>query len=326
MPRSLSGVREGEFDTIEVTEKITAQDVETQGKITAQDLETQGSFLHTGATAPLFNTLKVGENPTEPAGSVVLRVDGDISCANFVTTGIEHTLTFTLADGVTTKTYDGSTDVTLTATEMTPAGGPSTLTVTRGGNSYQSYDTTADRTIDIPVLPTLTLQHGSTTVGTYSTSDQTLVIPRPVTATLTHSSAQTINVDDDPSLLMSGYGLTLSNLPSNTKVKVDVQMWISNPTSSLEEVFLALTTSKTSHAGNYVREVFWEADPDEQGLATYSKVLTLSGTVNIGLAVDTKDQDYGLIVKLGGDFPDVVMTATIVDDTSTTYSAPGGGF
>ena len=80
---------------------------------------------------------------------------------------------------------------------------------------------------------------------------------------------------------MSGYGLTLSNLPSNTKVKVDVQMWISNPTSSLEEVFLALTTSKTSLASNYVREVFWEADPDEQGLATYSKVLTLSGTVNI---------------------------------------------
>ena len=74
------------------------------------------------------------------------------SCANFVTTGIEHTLTFTLADGVTTKTYDGSTDVTLSATEMTPTTTPSTLT----------------------------LQHGSTSVGTYSTTDQTLTIPRTV--------------------------------------------------------------------------------------------------------------------------------------------------
>eukprot|EP01043_Picozoa_sp_COSAG02_P058326 COSAG02_NODE_7240_length_3100_cov_5.876708_3_plen_296_part_00 len=295
MPRSLSGVREGEFDTIEVTEKMTAQDLETQGKITAQDLETQGSFSHTGSTAPLFNTLRVGQNPTEPAGSVVLKVDGDISCANFVTTGIEHTLSFTLADGVTTKTYDGSTDVTLTATEMTPAATPSTLT----------------------------LQHGSTSVGTYSATDQTLTIPRTVVASLTHSSAQSIDIDDAPQLLMSGYGITLANLPSNTQVKVDVQMWISNPTSSLEEVFLALTTSKTSLVSNYVREVFWEADPDEQGLATYSKVLTLSGTVNIGLAVDTKDQEYGLIVKLGGDFPDVVMSATIVDHTSTTYSSGG---
>ena len=296
MPRSLSGVREGEFDTIEVTEKMTAQDVETQGKITAQDLETQGSFSHTGTTAPLFSTLKVGQNPTEPAGSVVLRVDGDISCANFVTTGIEHTLTFTLADGVTTKTYDGSTDVTLTATEMTPTTTPSTLT----------------------------LKHGSSTVGTYSTSNQTLTIPRPVTATLTHSTPQTIAIDDAPVLLMSGYGLTLSNLASNTKVKVDVQAWISNSTSTLEEIFLALTTSKTSHASNYVRELFWEADPSEQGLATYSKVLTLSGTVNIGLALDSKDNAFsGLEVRLGGIYPDVLMTATIVDDTSTTYSSGG---
>ena len=31
MPRSLSGVREGEFDTIEVTEKMTAQDVRASG-------------------------------------------------------------------------------------------------------------------------------------------------------------------------------------------------------------------------------------------------------------------------------------------------------
>ena len=85
---------------------------------------------------------------------------------------------------------------------------------------------------------------------------------------------------------------------------------------------MALTTSKTSHASNYVRDIFWEADPNEMGLATYSKVLTLSGTVNIGLALDSKDDAAsGLRVILGDFYPDVVMTATIVDDTSTTYVA-----
>ena len=323
MPRSLSGVRSGEFDTIEVTEKVTAQDLETQGKITAQDLETQGSFSHTGATAPLFSTLRIGQNPAEPAGSVVLKVDGDISCANFVTTGIEHTLAFTLADGVTTKTYDGSADVTLTATEMTPAPTtPSTLTVTRGGNSYQSYDTLADTAIDIPVLPTLTLKQGTTTLGTYSTADTTIAIATPIVATLTHSSTQSIDIDDNPSLVHSGYGLTLTNLPSNTKVKVDVQVWVANPTSTKEEVFVALTKSKTSFSTNYAREVALELPATSQKLATYSKVLTLSGTCHIGLAVDTKDPETGVNIKLGGDFPDVIMSATIVDHTSTTYVAP----
>jgi hypothetical protein len=220
MPRSLSGVRSGEFDTIEVTEKMTAQDLETQGKITAQDLETQGSFSHMGATAPLFSTLKLGPEPEEPQGNVRLVIDGDFKCSNLVTTGIEKTVTFTLADGVTTKTYDGSADVTLTATEMTPTPTtPKKLTVTRGGNSYKSYNTLADTTINIPVLPTLTLKQGTATLGTYSTTDTTITVPTPIVATLTHGNTQTIDIDDNPSLVYSGYGLTLTNLPSNTKVK-----------------------------------------------------------------------------------------------------------
>ncbi len=51
-------------------------------------------------------------------------------------------------------------------------------------------------------------------------------------------------------------------------------------------------------------------------------MLTLSGTVNIGVAVDTKDEEYGVVVQYGGDFPDVILTATLVDDTTTSV---GGG-
>ena len=52
-----------------------------------------------------------------------------------------------------------------------------------------------------------------------------------------------------------------------------------------------LTTSKTSFSTNYAREVALELPAYSQKLATYSKVLTLSGTCNIGLAVDTKDPE-----------------------------------
>ena len=49
MPRSLSGVKSGVFDTLEVSETVQLSDLHTSGKIVAQDLETQGSFSHTGA-------------------------------------------------------------------------------------------------------------------------------------------------------------------------------------------------------------------------------------------------------------------------------------
>ena len=329
MPRSLSGVRSGEFDTIEVTEKVTAQDLETQGKITAQDLETQGSFSHTGATAPLFSTLRIGQNPAEPAGSVVLKVDGDISCANFVTTGIEHTLAFTLADGVTTKTYDGSADVTLTATEMTPAPTtPSTLTVTRGGNSYQSYDTLADTAIDIPVLPTLTLKQGTTTLGTYSTADTTITVPtppRPTVASLTHSSNQAFDVTETTTLLMSGYGLTLTPTAS-TSYLIEVQVFVRNATAHSEELTLTLTDDTESVSNHHTAHTIFLNKIASKQLLKYQTVLTLaSGTHEVGLAFHTEDDDDGNNITLvfGGVFPDVIMSATVIDHSSTQYSTGG---
>ena len=293
MPRSLSGVKSGVFDTLEVSETVQLSDLHTSGKIVAQDLETQGSFSHTGSTPAEFDQLTVG---TSPANEGLLTVNGSIACGSISSTGLEAPLTFTLPDD-STVVYNGGTARAVTI----PA------------------------PVSLPTFRSLTLKHGQTTVGTFDpvgATNASLVVPRSLTATLTSATTQTVNVNDSPSLVHSGFGLSLGTLASNTKVKVDVQMCLSNPTSSTEEFFVALTTSKTSHATNYVRKFAKMLKPDDLKIVRFSAMLTLSGTANIGLAVDTKDEDYGVVVQYGGDFPDVILTATLVDDATTTV---GGG-
>ena len=282
MPRSLSGVKSGDFDTLEVSDKMTTN-----------DLETQGTFSHTGSTPAVFDQMTVG---TAPANEGLLTVNGNIACSAITTTGLEAPLTFTLPDDSTTV-YNGGTARTVTI----PA------------------------PVSLPTFRTMTLKHGATTVGTFDpvgSVNPTLVVPRTVTATLTSDTAQTANVNDSPALVYSGFGVTLASLQSGTKVKVDVQMCVSNPTSSTEEFFVALTTSKTSAASEYVRTFAKKLNPDDLKIVQLSAMLTLSGTVNIGVAVDTKDEEYGVVVQYGGDFPDVILTATLVDDTTTSV---GGG-
>ena len=282
MPRSLSGVKSGDFDTLEVSDKMTTN-----------DLETQGTFSHTGSTPAVFDQMTVG---TAPANEGLLTVNGNIACSAITTTGLEAPLTFTLPDDSTTV-YNGGTARTVTI----PA------------------------PVSLPTFRTMTLKHGATTVGTFDpvgSVNPTLVVPRTVTATLTSDTAQTANVNDSPALVYSGFGVTLASLQSGTKVKVDAQMCVSNPTSSTEEFFVALTTSKTSAASEYVRKFAKKLNPDDLKIVQLSAMLTLSGTVNIGVAVDTKDEEYGVVVQYGGDFPDVILTATLVDDTTTSV---GGG-
>lgn len=291
MPRSLSGVRSGEFDTIEVTEKMTAH-----------DLETQGSFSHTGTTAPHFQKLKLGQTPDEPEGSVRLVIDGDMKCSNFVTTGIEKTVTFSLADG-STKTYNGSADVTLSASEMTPTPTtPSTLTITQGGATLGTYDTSAPGpTINIPSPP-----------------------PSPIVASLTHSSDQSVAVSETPTLLMSGFGVTLTPTAS-TNYLIEVQLFAEESSGNNEELTLTLTqdTSNTN-AQHASHTVFFEKNVKQ--LISYRTVLTLSsGTHEVGLAFNTEPDNDSNAARLlfGGDYPDVVMSATVVNHTSTTYSSGG---
>ena len=278
--RSLSGLKTAEFDTLDVTDKITAQ-----------DLETQGTFAHTGATPAEFDTMTVGT-----LGNVnsVLTINGSVLCTgDITTTGLHHVLKFAASDGSLLATYDGGAETTFTAPSPPAAATPSVLSfgyLDGGTHSPASYDTTAARAIKIP---------------------------RTLTTSLTATTQQSVNISDAPALVKSGFGLTFGSLPTDTKVKVDVQMFIANPTSSTEEFFVALTSSTTAVSPHHAREVVWQASPDEIGLVQYSKVLTLSGAASIGLAVDTKDQEYGCYVYYGGDFPDVILSATVVD-----YVAP----
>ena len=74
MGRSLSGIKSGEFDTLEVTDKMTAN-----------DLETQGVFTHTGSTPAEFDRMTVG---TAPANEGLLTVNGNIACSAISTSGL----------------------------------------------------------------------------------------------------------------------------------------------------------------------------------------------------------------------------------------------
>jgi hypothetical protein len=206
---------------------------------------------------------------------------------------------------------------------------PKKLTVTRGGNSYKSYNTLADTAIDIPVLPTLTLKQGTATLGTYSTTDTTITVPtppRPTMASLTHSSDQSATVSETTTLLMSGYGLTLTPTAS-TSYLIEVQVFVQNSTANnnSEELTLTLTTDTESVSNHHAADTIFFAKSGKQ-LLKYQTVLTLaSGTHEVGLAFHMEDDDDGNNVSLlfGGDFPDVIMSATEVDHSSTQYSTGG---
>lgn len=64
MPRTLSGLKTGDFDTLEVADKF----------------EAKGEMIHSGETPPEFQHLKVGTNaPDIPEGSnIALSVGGSI--------------------------------------------------------------------------------------------------------------------------------------------------------------------------------------------------------------------------------------------------------
>ena len=321
MPRSLSGVREGEFDTIEVTEKMTTS-----------DLETTGRFQHTAndANRPAeFSYLNIGE--TGDTG-VRLRVFGSLEVTGATTTsGLEAALTFKDSDGTVIETYDGGEvkDFQL----PTPAT-PSTLTFKdSNGSVLETYNGSSTKDFQLPATSTLTLQHGSTSVGTYSTADQTLTIPRTVVASLTKSDSNGVVVGESTVLLQSGFGFTLTPT-ATTSYLIQVQVYVDNSTANNEELTLTLTNDTESFNNHHIADTIFFGKSGKQ-LINYRTVLTLSsGTHEVGLAFHTEDDNDGNNVYLlfGGDYPDVVMSATIVDHTSTTYSAPapapspGGGF
>ena len=79
-------------------------------------------------------------------------------------------------------------------------------------------------------------------------------------------------------------------------------------------MILTLTTSRTSAAYSHAEDIVFVGKA-EQHLVQYKKVLTLSsGTHQVGIAVKEDDSYDGnnMSIKYGGDFPDLMMSATTV--------------
>ena len=335
MPRTLSGLKTGEFDTLEVSDLF----------------ELRGQMIHSGADAPRFALLKVGTNPPDPTASTVLSVDGDIKCTGIVSSDgslLDQPLTFSRTSGTNWTediVYDGGTALTV----KIPS--PNTLTINQGSSALGTYDTTADATITIPIN-TLTVTQGSSTLGTYdTTANSTIDIPEPEepdsprTLTVQQGAAPAMNTYDTTadvtitipkiyydvlggsgsssadigytaSLLSSGFGVSLTSLPSSSKVLVEVQMYLDNSDTYSDHVFyLNLTQSKTSASSVHDREFVAAIPSSKITLVRYSKVLTLSGNVDIGLAMDLSTYPYPgstIVSRWGGLYPDLLMTATVL--------------
>ena len=272
MPRTLSGLKTGEFDTIDVSDSINTQ-----------NLQTTGQFSHTGSAPAEFDTMTVGP----PGGSgVKLTVNGNIACSQMTTTGLEADLTFQHTGDTATaaNTYDGGTARSIDFGK---------LTLTKGGATVGQYEplSASDTTLNIP----------ETSIPAFPVSYH---------ASLTHASAQSFSVDETATLISSGFGITLTPATS-TSYLVEVQSWCENDTSNSETLTLTLTQSKTSAAAAHDSSAVFEGKVSK-ALVVYRKVLTLSaGTHHIGLAFNTEDDDNGdnCLIYYGGEYPDVVMTA-----------------
>ena len=370
MPRTLSGLRTGEFDTLEVS----------------------GQMIHSGDAAAQFGRLKVGDGPDEPTDSTVLMVDGDIQCTGILSSDgslFDKPLTFSRTSGTDWTediNYDGGTAVTVkiptpqtltinhgsnplgtydttgnTTIDIPEADTPHTLTITQGVSTLGTYNTTGDTTINIPEPDSphlLTITQGVSTLGTYnttatstidipepeepdsprtltvqqgaapamntydSTADVTITIPKIYHDVLGGGSSSSASIGNSAALVSSGFGVSLASLPTNSKVLVDVQMYLENQDSYQTHAFYVnLTQSKTSATYTHDREFVASVPSNKATLVRYSKVLTLSGSVDIGLAMDLSGYPYpGSTVSAywGAHYPDLLMTATVID-------VPSGG-
>ena len=59
-------------------------------------------------------------------------------------------------------------------------------------------------------------------------ADKTITIPKMQHAVLTAGGYTDVEIDDDPEFVEDNFGLTLTSLPSNTQVLVEVQLFLIN--------------------------------------------------------------------------------------------------
>lgn len=361
MPRTLSGLKTGDFDTLEVADKF----------------EAKGEMIHSGDTAPEFALLRIGGGTAEFAGNIKLIVNGDFSCSRLSTTGVEANLKIKRQSDGYIWTYNGGTDVPDTSAGQPEIVIPSipdphTLTINHGSSTVGTYDTNDDATVTIPtniltikhgttllgtfnntaaaevLIPknTLTIKHGTSSVlGTYdTTSAEEVAVPQAQDLNFIHRdggaistydpySASTLNVkiprtivtsqhpDDEEStqvtststILNSDFGLELTPTATSHYL-IEVQMWVANTSSHSEDLTVTLTTSRTATGYSHAEQIVYIGKA-VQHLVQYKKVLTLSaGTHQVGIAVNS-ETDYdgdNIYIKYGGDYPDLMMSATTV--------------
>jgi hypothetical protein len=271
MPRTLSGLRTGEFDTIDVSDSINTQ-----------NLQTTGLFSHTGSVPAQFDKMSVGPADSTDTNLVVT---GAVSCGGLTTAGLASSVKFQNVGSAATaaQTYDGGADRTIEFAK---------LTLSKGGQTLGPYSVLgADQTLTIP----------ETSIPAFPVSYH---------ASLTNASVQSFSVDETATLISSGFGLTLTPSAS-TSYLVEVQCWCENDTSNSETLTLTLTQSKTSAAAAHDSSAVFEGKGSKALVVYRKVLALSAGTHQIGLAFNTEDDDNGdnCLVYYGGEYPDVVMTA-----------------
>ena len=291
MGRTLSGLRDGVFDTI-----------------TTEDLETTGTLTHTG------NTMVVG---AVGHTGVALTVNGNIGCTGFVNTdGLESELTFKTPgladviydggteeefvvniptityqknDGSAAVVYDGTGVQTFTESANTIVPG---ITYNKNDGSSQTYGGTVSATFTETPQQTLTVKHrdGSAYETYDGSTEQTIHIPRLGASSLTNGSAQSFNVPESAALISSGFGISLAPAAS-TSYLVEVQCWCENSTANSETITLVLSKSKSSASLAHASRLVYEGKQQHK-LVVFRTVLTLAaGSHEIGLAFKTESRD-----------------------------------
>ena len=291
MPRSLSGLKTGDFDTLEVS----------------------GDFQHTGSTPAGFSGLAC-------TGLVQFSGDG----------ALEEKVTFTTSEGSLVYDGSASVSVTIPPLPaddktLTVTQGSANL------GTYNPTSSSADVTIAVPPFPVpevLTLKYdpgpGSTTYDTAVA--RTVYIPVPQTVCLQHSAEQGVPVLETEALLFSTFGLTFTP-PVTQKYLIEVQLTLqNNSTTDAEQVTLSLPSSLTSVASPLATDIIFVEKSTTQ-LVQYKTVITLVGgsAVNIGLALKSETEvattDLAKVL-FGGPYPDIVMAATPVQGSFVAYVVP----
>ena len=269
MPRTLSGLKTGEFDTIDVSESISTH-----------NLQTTGQFSHTGSTPAQFDTLQVGNDGDS---GVRLTVNGNISCGAMTTTGLEANLSFqhATATAPSSHIYNGASTRSIDFGK---------LTLTKGGATAGLYAplSSDNQTIDIPETPIPSTAVASLTHAanqSFTVDESATLISSGFGLSLSPASSTSYLVEVQ---------FWCENDTSNSEV-LTVSLTQSKSSASSVHDSAMVFEGKASKALIVYRKVLTlGAGSHEVGLA---------------FNIEDDDDGNNCLIYYGGDYPDIVMSA-----------------